>query len=312
MRILLSAFFFVVMFCSVSNAQSASEPAKLELPECDIFLFEFAELKAAIEIKNGRNVTARKGYDNQPWFTTDSKSFLFSANHASDRTDVFEYFIDSGETKQVTDSPTQEYSPQISADNKTVSFVTDGETANQSIWSVGRDGKASKWLLEHLGEREPVGYYSWNRETGYILFWSRYGYCMKLTHQSKKMSHYVTGNAVPSSPYVIPGTNKFSFVHQQGNGEVWIKEFDPETRAIRPLTTVAGSKNRNYGWTADGSIIMCENDKLHRWHPDSKEGWQEVADLSRFGIKNASRVAVSGDGKHLAIVGLPVDNGQAK
>lgn len=312
MRFLAIAFCFVAMACNFSSAQTTAEPKKLELPECDIFLFDFSESKDGIKIANGRNVTARKGYDNQPWFTPDSKSFLFSANHAADRTDVFEYFIDSRETKQVTNSPTQEYSPQISADNKTVSFVTDGETANQSIWSVGRDGKESNWLLEHLGEREPVGYYSWNRETGYILYWSRYGYCIKLTHESKKMTHYITGDAVPSSPYVIPGTKKFSFVHQQGNGEVWIKELDPATRAIRPLTTVVGSSNRNYGWTPAGSILMCENDKLHRWNPDSKEGWQEVADLSKFGIQKSSRVALSRDGKHLAIVGLPAKTEPSK
>ena len=311
-QIVKPAAIYLLILPGLLVAQETVETKNLELPECDIFLFEFSETGGEIKIQNGRNVTDRKGYDNQPWFTPDSKSFLFSANFAADRTDVFEYFIESGETKQVTDSPTQEYSPQISGDNKTVSFVTDGKTANQSIWSIGRDGENAKWLLGHLGDREPVGYYSWNQETGYILFWSRYGYCVKLTHESKKVSHYISGNAVPSSPYIIPGTKKFSFVHQQGNGEVWIKELDPETRAIRPLTKMVGNSNRNYGWTGAGSIVMCEDDKLHRWHPDSKDGWQEVADLSKFGIQNASRVAVSGDGKHLAIVGLPAKDNQAK
>jgi len=128
---------------------------------------------------------------------------------------------------------------------------------------------------------------------------------MKLVHESKKESHYISGNAVPSSPYVIPGTKLFSFVHQQGNGEVWIKELNPATRSIRPLTRVAGSSNRNYGWTPDRSIVMCESGKLHRWNADTEGGWKEVADLAEFGIKGATRVAVSRDGKHLAVVGLP-------
>ena len=277
---------------------------KLELPECEIFLFDLSESEGKIQLTNGRNVTKRDGYDNQPWFTPGSKSFLFSANGKPDRTDVFEYFIESGETKQVTDSADQEYSPQVSPDNQTLSFVTDGATANQSIWRQNRNGEGFQWLLKGMGEREPVGYYSWNHESGYILFWSRYGFSLRLTHESKQLSHYVTGNAVPSTPYVIPGTKCFSFVHRQGNSSVWIKELNPETLAIRPLTVVAGSGNNNYAWTPDGWILMCDGTQLKRWS-ESSEGWQVVDDLANHGMTSASRVAVSPDGKHLAVVGLP-------
>lgn len=309
MKTFLTLLFALQLMCTNSLGQETTVPPKLDLPECDIFLLDLSTEKGLCKLANPRNVTKRTGYDNQPWFTSGGASFLFTANRKPDRTDVFEYFIGSKETKQVTDSPSQEYSPQIGADNKTVSFVTDGEKANQSVWSVDRDGKNETWLLKSQGEREPVGYYSWNRDTGYILFWSRYGYNMRLIHAEKKVSHYVTGNAPPSSPYVIPGTKCFSFVHRQGNGEVWIKELNPETLAIRPLTKVVGA-NHNYGWTPDGKVLVCEAGKLHQWSADSKKGWQVIADLEKLGIKGATRVAVSPTGKHLAIVGLP--NGESE
>jgi hypothetical protein len=156
-----------------------------------------------------------------------------------------------------------------------------------------------------MGEREPVGYYSWNRETGYILFWSRYGFSMRLTHETKELSHYVSGNAIPSTPYVIPDTNNFSFVHQQANGEVWIKELNPETRAIRPLTVLTSS-NRNYCWTPNGSILNCDGSELKSWSEESGD-WKVVANLDDFGMRSVTRVAVSPDGKRLAVVGLPKD-----
>jgi len=151
----------IVLLCfpAIVLAQDADEPKKLELPECDIFLFDFSESDGTVTISNARNVTKRAGYDNQPWFTPEGKSFLFTANHAADRTDVFEYFIESGETKRVTDSPSQEYSPQISPDNQRLSFVTDGAAANQSICWVDRKSGADaqpKWLLEHMGERDDM------------------------------------------------------------------------------------------------------------------------------------------------------------
>lgn len=292
----------------------AQEPAKerpaLELPDCDIFLFELEETADAVTLAgDGENITDRPGYDNQPWFTPSSKSILYSANGAPDRTDIYEYFIESQQTKQVTDTPTQEYSPQISPDNQTLSFVTDGETANQSIWFTQRESDKEEWLLGNQGEREPVGYYSWNHKTGYILFWSRYGFSLRLVHRTKKLSHYVTGDATPTTPYIIPGTNKFSFMHRQGNSEVWIKELDPETKAIRPITRIVGNNNNNYGWTPGGRILMIDGAKLHAFSPkNADKGWTPVADLSELGIESATRVAVSPNGKHLAIVGLPKEN----
>ena len=113
--------------------------------------------------------------------------------------------------------------------------------------------------------------------------------------------------AIPTTPHVIPGTNRFSFMHQQGNGEVWIKELDPETLAIRPLTSVIGS-NRNYGWTPGGNLLMCDGTRLQSWTPESKGQWKLVADLDSFGIKNVTRIAISPDGKKLAVVGLPKDD----
>ena len=46
---------------SVALAQDADEPKKLELPECDIFLFDISESKESITISNARNVTKRPG-----------------------------------------------------------------------------------------------------------------------------------------------------------------------------------------------------------------------------------------------------------
>lgn len=291
----------LLLLVSTSLPTNAQDKPKLELPECDIFLFDLTSEDGKLAVTNPRNITQRPGYDNQPWFTPQSKSILFTADRVANRTDVYEYVIASGETKTVTDSPDQEYSPQISSDNETLSFVTDGATANQSVWFQKRGEKKPQWLLSSMGEREPVGYYSWNHKTDNVLFWSRYGFCMRLVHRGTGKAHYICGNAVPSSPYIIPGTNNFSFVHRQGNGTVWIKELNPENRAIRPLVQLPGA-NANYGWTPDGKLLNIDGSDLKTASP--KEGeWEVVADLTKFKIEKATRVAVSPNGKLLAIVG---------
>lgn len=305
MRGSLNAILISLAFCNAGIADER-DPVALELPDSDIFLFPFIEDEQGARIAgDGRNITERPGYDNQPWFTPGGKTILYTANHVPDRTDVFEYEILGGGRRQLTDSVDQEYSPQMSPNNKTLSYVTDGPTANQSIWSMDRGDKEHTWLLAHLDEREPVGYYAWNHRTQDLLFWSRYGFSLRLVNTAKKESHYITGNAPPTSPQIIPNSDNFSFVHRQGNSEVWVKELDPRTRAVRPVARISGS-NYHYGWTPKGRIVMAQGDKLRCWSGE-KDDWSDAADLKELGVRNASRVVISQNGKWIAIVGLPTD-----
>lgn len=305
LRLLVVGAILLALSLSDSIAQdSEAEPAAF--PECDIFLFDVSISPAKTELTNCRNVTDAVGYENQPSFVPDSKSFLFSKSDGP-QTDIFEYFIESAETKRVTKSKGMEFSPVASPDNKLISYVSDGVGANQSVWQIDRQSPNKPvWVLANQPEREPVGYYCWNRETGFFLFWSRYGFSIRLLHDSKPLTHYVSGSAVPTTPQQIPQSLCFSFVHRQGNGEVWIKELDPESKSVRPLIKCVGS-NSHYGWSPDGSIFMVERDVLFRWSGKEAESWVEVVDLSQFNIKDATRLTISPNGNLMAVVGVNSD-----
>ena len=283
-------------------AQEVPEKQKVDFPETEIFLFDLDLTDAENPLSGGKNVTNRAGYDNQPFFTKDSKTFLYSRSDDY-QTDVYEYDLASGISTQITRSEATEFSPTPFPDNKSMSFVTN---RSNSVWHGTRDDIDNpEWTLTASDNHEPIGYHAWNHKTGDILYWSQYGFNVTLVHESESNYHYVAGNAVPSTPHIIPGTDKFSFVHRQINGSVWIKELDPKTKAVRPLTPTKGS-NANYGWTPDGSILMIEDDKLYRWQPEAE--WEEIADLADHGIKNANRLAISPNSKKIAVVGLPEDD----
>jgi hypothetical protein len=284
-------------------AQNPNEDTPLPaFPETEIFLFEYDMAKSDDPLSDGRNVTKRPGYDNQPFFTNDSRTFLYSRDDGT-QTDIWEYDIASDTHTQLTATEQSEFSPTPSPDNQTISMVFE---RNFSIWHFNRSiAHAPAWLLETAKIEEPVGYFARNYETGDILFWSRYGFSLSLTHSDKPGHHFITGHAVPAAPHVIPGTNHFSFVHRQTNEQVWIKALDPETKAVRPLTQIVGS-NANYTWTLDGSILQIEGTALFRWHEDS-DGWMKISDLSDHGLASANRIAVSPDGKRMAVVGIPAE-----
>ncbi|RKQ69598.1 WD40 repeat protein [Litorimonas taeanensis] len=283
-----------------ASAQSAPRE-KASFPETEIFLFDL-KLGDTVSIANGRNVTLRAGYDNQPSFTPDSRAFLY-ARSDDFQTDIYEYSLVDGTTRQITRTETNEFSPVATPDNASISFVSDGPGAWQTVEVIARNNpEISKRLLPGDTLREPIGYYSWNHATDDVLYWSRYGFNISLTHKDKKTSDYITGDAVPSTPYVIPGTNQFSFVHRQGNESVWIKALDPKTKSVRPLTPIKGT-NANYGWSPEGSIFIIEKDTLYRWKEGPSDGWESLADLTEYGLVNAARLSISPDGKKLAIVG---------
>lgn len=281
------------------KSESAPPPA---FPETEIFLFDYDADATTDALSNGANVTQRVGYDNQPYFTKNSATFLYSRDDGA-QTDIWEYDIASGAHTRITQTKENEFSPTPSPDNQTISMVSE---RNSSIWQLDRSepGEAS-WALETAGVIEPVGYFARNYENGMILFWSRYGFNVTLTNSDKPGAFFITGHAVPSTPHIIPGSDHFSFVHRQTNGQVWIKALDPETAAVRPLVPVVGS-SANYTWTPDGAILQIEDDTLHRWRK-GQERWEAIADLSDHGVAGAGRIAVSPDGKRIAVVGIPAE-----
>ncbi len=121
------------------------------------------------------------------------------------------------------------------------------------------------------------------------------------TPRARGLNVFVTDRVLPSTPHNIPGTLKFSFLHRQGNDEVWIKEFDPGNMAIRPIVLTKDSKV-DYCWLADGSILMGSGTMLYRFDQKSDKDWVLYADLSGFGLKEITRLAASKDGRMIAVV----------
>ena len=289
------------VLAAAASAQDEDTPVPA-FPETEIFLLDYDAAAAEGAFSNGANVTGRAGYDNQPYFTSDSATFLYARDDGT-QTDIWEYDIASGTHTQITKTPESEFSPTPSPDNRTISMVFE---RNNSIWQIDRSAPdAPTWALEAAGVTEPVGYFAHDYATGDILYWSRYGFNVALTSDREPAYHFISGHAVPATPHVIPGSDQISFVHRQTNEEVWIKAFDPETSAVRPLTPLVGT-NANYTWTPDGAILQIEGDKVYRWR-EGGEGWQVIGDLAEFGITSANRIAVSPDWKRIAVVGLAIE-----
>lgn len=274
---------------------SEEEPAP-PLPETEIYLFDVSHSENILKLSHMKNISNHKGYDNQPYFTPESKTVLFTSGRDGKQTDIFEYDLKSRKLSQLTKTPFMEYSPTPSDDNGTIAFVRDGENPNQTIWQLDRKSGKSRWAINTL---EPVGYFAMNQKKSDWLFWSRYGFNVTYLNLNKKQQRFVSGHAIPSSPKRIPHSDRFSFVHRQTNETVWIKSFDPETGAVTPIIPISGS-NYDYCWTPNGQLLRTEGTRLYIAQPG--KDWKLIQDLKSFGLHRITRLAMSPDGTRLAAV----------
>lgn len=286
----------------VSSSVNAEQKV-LELPGTDIFLFDVEVEKNGLVLRNGKNITQRKGYDNQPSFSPDGRSLLFVSQRDLYQTDIYEYDIKTQKIKALTHTPTQEYSPMYDQDGKTLTVVRDGSQPNQTVWRINPKNGEETWALN---THEPVGYYAWTT-AGQAVIWARYAYSIYILRSKKQDSVFVMGNAAPSRPQLMPDQQHISFVHRQMNGEIWIKSLDPNTRAVMPLAPVL-EQQIDYGWMSNGDMITGEASGLFRWRLGVSETWEKVGDLSAEGVKSIKRLGFSPDNRKVAIVAADAVN----
>ncbi|MCW8876965.1 MAG: hypothetical protein OQJ89_12805 [Kangiellaceae bacterium] len=286
-----------VLIASISISGLAIAEVKYR-PGMDVFLFKIEKDNKLSLIKNASDVD---GYDNQPSFSPDNKSVLYVSAKDGKQTDVYQYDISSGKNKRLTFTETSEYSPVMNKGGSTFYAVREGGEPYQSVhlYHYPNDVTAQSKSQWAVSSQTPIGYYAFNSK-GTAVGWARWANSMYLFEKDNPYATFITGNAVPSRPFTIPGSDKFSFIHRQANDELWIKSIDPVSRAITPIAP-AMNNNYDYAWMPDGSIITGKGSELYRWSKKSKS-WLKWNNLTGFELYDISRLAVSSDSKYLAVV----------
>src|SRR4029077_2214203 len=98
-----------------------NQPPAAAPPDTEIFL---ATLGSGASVGRPMNITSSPGYDNQPAFTPDGASVLFtSIRGGGTPPDIYRSDIASGATSQVTRTPESEYSPTVTPDGAHISVI---------------------------------------------------------------------------------------------------------------------------------------------------------------------------------------------
>ena len=268
-------------------------------PDADIYLVDLTYGNQGIQAGSPVNITQRKGYDNQPSFTPDGKSILYTSMRDDGQTDIYRFNLLSGKTVPLTQTPEGEYSPMVTPDTAYFSVIRVESDKTQRLWKFPISGTGEPTLV--LENVKPVGYHCWLTPDSLALF-------ILGSPNSLQFARVSTGDtarmweSIGRSLHKIPGKNALSFVHKRTAIDWEIKQFDLQTNLFTVIApTLSGSED--FVWTPDGLLLMGQGANLYVFNPKTDLRWTLLADFSSVGIKQITRLAIDRIGKKLALVG---------
>ncbi len=293
------------MRCSIPGLMliiaAASSAGAQAPPATDIYL---APLSMSAEgrpvIGKPVNVTNRPGYDNQPAFTPDSHGFLFTSIHEDGQADIYRYDLATKSITRVTSTPESEYSPTIMPGGQRFSVIRVERDSAQRLWSFAMDGSDPQLLVPSV---KPVGYHAWIDPDNLALF--VLGNPNALVHYDLRSGRADTlARNIGRSLAPTLGGGGFSFTARDSAGATRLKTMGWPYQTVADLVALPPG-SEDVVWLARDLVLSSSGSKLVSWKPGTKD-WQDAIDLAPAGMARISRLAVSQDGKWLAIVAVPV------
>lgn len=281
-------------------------------PATDIYVAELRVADRRVSVSAPVNVTARPGYDNQPFFLPNGRSFLYTSVHEDAQADIYRYDLDRKVNVRVTATPESEYSPTPLPDGTGFSVVRVEADSTQRLWAFNPDGSRPRLVLDAI---KPVGYHAWANAHTLVLFVLGSPATLQMADaRSPRAPGEVLARDIGRSLQRIPGREAVSFVQRDSVAGASLQELDVRTHRVTKLVQAPSGGGGGGGggggadffvWTRQGIVLTASGTTLYQWDPQRGGAWEPVADFASAGLTNVTRLAVSPKGDRLAIVAVP-------
>jgi hypothetical protein len=286
-------FLFFLLFTSYHFASAQAGT--------DIWVFKVEKKDGKPVLKSGKNVTERKGYDNQPVFSEDGDLLYFSSDRdTSKKIHVFQHYKGDCCVLQTTNTQTSEYSPAIMP-NHNLSVLMVEKDSSQHIWEF--DLKHARWPKRRFSFRDSIGYYAWVDRHSALAFilGGKNANRIELINDDKEARTILTG--VGRGMQVFK--NNALILKQNVDTTFTIHVTDYKTS--RELIRTPGKSQDMTVWgdyllMADGSTLYAAEMIMSKGNLEALKPFEPVADLSSSGAKKITRLAVSHNEKWIAVV----------
>lgn len=265
-------------------------------PDTDILVFDMKEKKGKITLSNDKNVTNRKGYDNQPAFF--NNDYLMFSAHNNGQNDIMILDLYEDKLTNLTNTKESEYSPfPVPGYNSfgTIRVEADG---TQRLWMFQMNGKTEpKVVFENLA---PVGYFAWNTDNDVLMFVLGQPATLVMANANEVDDKIITKN-IGRTIKLIPEGKDFAFERREENGDVIIYRLDAGTKELAEVIKKPTGSN-DWVITQEGTYITSVGSKLWMFNPKKGTEWKELTDLGEKAGKGITRMAVNSNNKRLAVV----------
>ncbi len=276
------------------------------LPNTNMLLFDFNQKSDSIfEFKNPSFLTDfnKNGYNNQPYFMSDNELYLtVQFPNDTTQTDIYSLDLKNKKITQVTSTIESEYSP---------TFIPPAGRANDFEFSCVRvetngDQRLWRFPLNRRSTGSPVfkgikniGYHFWVDYRDLILFGVGTPHKMLVADSRDESARFITSNIGRCFQELPSG--EVAYVEQISEDSWLLKKLDARTYRSS-LITAGFPGSEDFTILKDGTIIMAQGTRLYKFNQRRDVGWLEIADLSYYGMKNITRIAVNAPENKLVIV----------
>lgn len=274
--------------------------ADAQLPNTNIYLFEMQRTGDSVFVFNNPKYLTNfnaDGYNNQPTFFSNDEIY-FSMGKGEQPTNIISLNLKTSIKTQVTRSQDREYSPTPLLEPYYFSCVRqEGDGKNtQRLWVFPKDRSAQGQPI--LPNTVNVGYHCWLKNELVALFIVGEPHQLVLAN-TKDKSIKTMASDIGRCLQRMPNGN-LAYIDKSDASSWKIKVLDMTTRRSSTIVSTV-PESEDFVVLPDYSFLMSKGSKLYKYRTAWDTAWIEIADFSKLGLKNITRMAVSGDGK-LAVV----------
>ncbi len=309
--LLLAMFVATALACSKTEDKNEYEEKSEREYRTDIWLVDMQTGANSVSLGEPRNITPRRGYDNQPKYLLDGSGLLFSVGVVAEdremRTDIFLHDLASGEQRKMTDTEESEFSPIPMPAGRGVSVVRRESDGTSRLWFVDDQGDHTEVILP---DTVAVNYYAWIDANRIALLAG-----VPVSGEEKEpwtmmlqigYVNYGETRPVVEMPensrtlQLKPGSNSLTVIRKNEAGEAELSLLDLDSMEFTPLAkTLQGSHFADFVWTEDPFLLMADGRIVYRL---ANDGWVMVRDYSDVLPGPITRLAVRPDNQQLAMV----------
>ena len=263
-------------------------------PSTDVWVAPLRGAGASLALGAPLNLTHRKGYDNQPSFTSKGDAVLYTVIGADGTSDIWRVAIPKGTPTRLTTTPESEYSATVTPDGKFFSVIRVEADSTQRLWKFPFARGAPSLVLPAI---KPVGYHVWATDHLLVLFVLGSPPTLQIA-DDRGGDATIVARDIGRALAKVPGRAAVTWLQQSRDSAAWIMEVDVNTKATRRVAQPPAGADYHV-WTPDGTLLTASGSILYRY---SAGHWEALADLSANGVKGISRLAISPRGNWIAFV----------